>query len=58
MRWRPSCWPPVPVGCGGGWATIALAQAFPQSQVVGFDIDPPSVEMGRAAAAQAGSPTE
>lgn len=31
------------VGCGAGWSTIALARAFPQAEVVGFDADEASV---------------
>jgi SAM-dependent methyltransferase len=42
------------VGCGGGWSTIALAQAYPDAVLIGFDVDPPSIEMARAAADQAG----
>lgn len=26
-------------GCGAGWSTIAMAQAFPQADVIGFDAD-------------------
>jgi len=42
------------VGCGGGWASIALARAYPDASVEGVDIDPPSVEMARRHAADAG----
>jgi len=42
------------VGCGAGWSTIALAQAYPEARVVGFDIDQPSIDMARAAAAHEG----
>ena len=42
------------VGCGAGWSTIALARAYPDAVLAGFDVDPPSVEMARAAARQAG----
>ena len=42
------------VGCGAGWSTIALAHAYPQAKVVGFDIDQPSIDMARAAAAHEG----
>jgi 2-polyprenyl-3-methyl-5-hydroxy-6-metoxy-1,4-benzoquinol methylase len=31
------------VGCGAGWSTIALARAFPQADVVGFDADDASI---------------
>lgn len=36
------------IGSGAGWASIALAQAYPTVNVTGFDIDGPSVEMARA----------
>jgi SAM-dependent methyltransferase len=42
------------VGCGGGWSTIALAQAYPHAQVVGVDVDSPAIDMARAAANEAG----
>jgi SAM-dependent methyltransferase len=42
------------VGSGGGWSTIALARAYPQARVEGFDVDAPSVELARANAAAAG----
>ena len=42
------------IGCGGGWSTIALARAYPEATLIGLDVDPPSVEMARAAAAAAG----
>lgn len=35
------------VGCGAGWSTIALARAYPEASVDGFDVDPPSVELAR-----------
>lgn len=41
-------------GCGGGWSTIALARAYPDAELVGFDVDGPSVDMARRAAAEAG----
>jgi 2-polyprenyl-3-methyl-5-hydroxy-6-metoxy-1,4-benzoquinol methylase len=31
------------VGCGAGWSTIAMARAFPQADVIGFDADDASV---------------
>jgi 2-polyprenyl-3-methyl-5-hydroxy-6-metoxy-1,4-benzoquinol methylase len=38
------------VGCGHGWSTVMMAQAFPQSQFVGFDFHPGSIaEAGRHA---------
>jgi SAM-dependent methyltransferase len=33
------------VGCGAGWSTIALARAYPDAEVVGIDVDAPSIEM-------------
>jgi SAM-dependent methyltransferase len=42
------------VGCGAGWSTIALAKAYPQAILDGFDVDGPSVEMARHNAADAG----
>jgi len=31
------------VGCGGGWSVIALAQAYPQASVTGYDLDEASI---------------
>lgn len=42
------------VGFGGGWASIALARAYPQARVDGYDVDEPSVEMARRHAEAAG----
>lgn len=42
------------IGCGAGWASIALAGAYPEATVDAFDVDGPSVEMARANAAAAG----
>jgi SAM-dependent methyltransferase len=42
------------VGCGGGWSSIALARAYPDAAVEGWDIDEPSVELARSNAATAG----
>lgn len=39
------------IGCGGGWSTLALARAYPEAQVVGVDVDMPSIDAARAAAA-------
>ena len=33
------------VACGGGWAAIAIAQAYPKVQVDGFDLDAPSIAL-------------
>lgn len=42
------------LGCGGGWSSIALANAYPEATVDGFDVDAPSVEMAVRHAADAG----
>jgi SAM-dependent methyltransferase len=44
----------VDVGCGFGWSTLALARAFPTAELHGVDLDRPSVEAARVAAAQRG----
>ncbi|MBD5786062.1 class I SAM-dependent methyltransferase [Cellulosimicrobium terreum] len=44
----------VDVGCGFGWSTLAIARAYPGAVVHGIDVDRPSVEAARAAAAAAG----
>ncbi|NLE78284.1 MAG: methyltransferase domain-containing protein [Rhodococcus sp.] len=36
------------IGCGGGWSTIALARAYPEALLHGFDIDRASVELTQA----------
>ncbi len=42
------------VGCGGGWASIALARVYPSASVVGVDIDRPSVDLATTNAREAG----
>ncbi len=42
------------VGCGHGASTVLMAEAFPQSEFVGFDYHEASIEHARAAAADAG----
>jgi SAM-dependent methyltransferase len=42
------------VGCGAGWASIALARAYPKIHVDGFDADAASIELARANARHAG----
>lgn len=42
------------VGCGAGWSSIALAQAYPAASIDGYDVDDISVETARANAATAG----
>ncbi|MFT4163690.1 MAG: methyltransferase domain-containing protein [Microlunatus sp.] len=44
----------IDVGCGGGWSSLALARAYPHAGVLGVDIDAPSIEAARAAAAVEG----
>ncbi|WP_084102782.1 class I SAM-dependent methyltransferase [Demequina sp. NBRC 110051] len=41
------------VACGAGWSSIALADAYPQANIVGIDIDQPSIEAARTNAAEA-----
>ena len=42
------------IGFGAGWASIALATAYPGATVEGFEIDGPSVTMARANLAGSG----
>jgi 2-polyprenyl-3-methyl-5-hydroxy-6-metoxy-1,4-benzoquinol methylase len=42
------------VGCGTGWSSIAMATAYPNVTVEGFDPDPTSVELARRNAEAAG----
>jgi 2-polyprenyl-3-methyl-5-hydroxy-6-metoxy-1,4-benzoquinol methylase len=42
------------VGCGQGFATVAMAQAFPLARVIGFDADAASIDDARAFAAERG----
>lgn len=42
------------IGFGGGWAMIALAQAYPDLVVDGYDVDGPSVEMANRNISAAG----
>jgi SAM-dependent methyltransferase len=41
-------------GCGTGWSSIAIAQAYPNALVHGFDADEASITTARANAAAAG----
>lgn len=41
------------VGCGQGYSTLAIAAAYPNAEVVGFDADPSSVTDARTRAADA-----
>lgn len=42
------------VACGVGWAAIAIAAAYPDLRVDGFDLDPSSIELAQANAREAG----
>ena len=42
------------VACGVGWASIAIARAYPNVKVDGFDLDESSIEMARQNAREAG----
>ncbi len=44
----------VDIGCGAGWSTIALARAYPGAEILGVDLDTPSVALARHNAATAG----
>jgi SAM-dependent methyltransferase len=42
------------IGCGHGASVVVMAQAYPNSRLVGFDSHAPSVETARQRAAEAG----
>lgn len=42
------------VGCGHGWSTVIMAQAFPKSQFVGYDFHPGSIGSAQAHAREHG----
>jgi SAM-dependent methyltransferase len=42
------------IGCGTGWATIAIAQGFPLARVVGLDLDDDSITEAKTNAEAAG----
>src|ERR671923_383802 len=42
------------VGCGQGWSSVAIGQAFLDARVDGIDADPGSIEDARRHASQAG----
>ncbi len=46
------------VACGVGWAGIAIAKAYPEVTVDGFDLDESSITLARENARGAGSVTE
>ena len=42
------------VGCGHGWSTVIMAKAFPNSQFIGYDFHPSSIEHATAHAREHG----
>ena len=42
------------VGCGGGIASMAIAKAYPKTEVFGLDVFAPSIERARKSAVSAG----
>jgi SAM-dependent methyltransferase len=42
------------VGCGHGWSTIGIAGAYPDVDVVGVDLDAPSIDAARVHVDEAG----
>ncbi|HVG97376.1 MAG TPA: class I SAM-dependent methyltransferase, partial [Chloroflexota bacterium] len=42
------------IACGGGWSSIAIALAYPEAEVDGYDLDAPSIALARANAAARG----
>jgi 2-polyprenyl-3-methyl-5-hydroxy-6-metoxy-1,4-benzoquinol methylase len=42
------------IACGGGWSSIAIARAYPDVQVDGYDLDEASIDLARANAADYG----
>jgi 2-polyprenyl-3-methyl-5-hydroxy-6-metoxy-1,4-benzoquinol methylase len=42
------------IGCGAGWSSIAIAHAYLNARIDGFDLDAPSIALARANAAAAG----
>jgi SAM-dependent methyltransferase len=42
------------IGCGEGWSAIALARAYPEGTVTGYDPDPPSTRAAVDHATEAG----
>ena len=47
QQWHPAA-RVADIGCGAGWSSLGLAQAYPHVRVDGFDLDAPSIEMARA----------
>ena len=42
------------LGCGTGWSSIAMAHAYPEIRIDGFDSDEPSISLARANATEVG----
>ena len=42
------------VACGTGWSSVAMAKAYPDARVDGFDLDPASIELAREVARSEG----
>jgi ubiquinone/menaquinone biosynthesis C-methylase UbiE len=42
------------VGCGHGWSTVTMAKAFPNSQFIGYDFHPASIDAAHTHAAAHG----
>ncbi len=42
------------IGCGAGWSSIAIAQAYSSAHVDGFDLDADAIEQARRNATEAG----
>ena len=42
------------VGCGHGWSTVLMAKAFPNSEFVGYDFHPSSIEHAQTHASEHG----
>ncbi len=42
------------VGCGEGWSSVGMAQAYPNVTIDGYDVDKPSMEAARQHASAAG----
>ncbi|CCF84390.1 class I SAM-dependent methyltransferase [Nitrolancea hollandica] len=42
------------IACGAGWSSIAIAEAYPEVRVDGFDLDEASIALARSNAAEVG----
>jgi SAM-dependent methyltransferase len=57
LRRRPPAGPRprvADIACGAGWSSIAIALAYPEVEVDGYDLDAPSIDLARANAAARG----